>query len=733
MIHRVFIVLCMCLLMVSCKIEDSVREVNHTPEYLESVGAFDDVINSTERIKIPAASYYTYSILQKYEFPAKETNPVKLINSVTMPGASIEADKVVMIRNNPLGVMESDETWDAYAASDDYRKIQQIELFDYHTGESEYIKVTGLEDRKLNVMKLSQNPDGSISFIGRESGENGSFKDYLILLDASGHYTAQFEYTVDLNGSYILYYEKVYSLLPTNGYTIDPTVLTQTDLKTGETKIIAENVFAITINQDCLYYMTEIMNENYEYELYLNSCDLQNGEVKKISQIYAQRKNRSVDMGASRMRIFTIAYCEEEEVLFLGDYTAVYAYSLPTHEIVKVIESETIIELLGANSEALMLSIKSQQLHTYSVDTLTHSGLEESQPKLNVCVNSKSQKGFENANQEVIYNMRANNIAFRVNTVVNKESKDAYVNTMAKKLLAGDTDFDIFEVDSEMLELLKEGYYEELTQYPILNSYYNRLNSGAMDLCRVGNTTALIPRSLTSSVLAVNTRLCYNKDLEIPDSLNGLLDFSSSLNLKDGISFMTSGSAGTWMRLWFEQFTANFMAKRMDEDTALKTLTELFRIIASAGNTQGVVISSDILPQACVTAMTLTPQALKYGNLFTALPKLDETFGQAYSGSWYAVNPNSPNKDLAVMFLAYMMETDMTNNEMWYSNHTPQTGQEDLYKAYLAALEDSELLYIESELYEQYHKTAHEVEDNSISAETAADELYNIIKHIRDE
>ena len=27
----------------------------------------------------------------------------------------------------------------------------------------------------------------------------------------------------------------------------------------------------------------------------------------------------------------------------------------------------------------------------------------------------------------------------------------------------------------------------------------------------------------------------------------------------------------------------------------------------------------------------------------------------------------------------------------------------------------------------------HEVEDNSISAETAADELYNIIKHIRDE
>ena len=147
MIHRVFIVLCMCLLMVSCKIEDSVREVNHNPEYLESVGAFDDVINSTERIKIPAASYYTYSILQKYEFPAKETNPVKLINSVTMPGASIEADKVVMIRNNPLGVMESDETWDAYAASDDYRKIQQIELFDYDTGESEYITVTDLEDR----------------------------------------------------------------------------------------------------------------------------------------------------------------------------------------------------------------------------------------------------------------------------------------------------------------------------------------------------------------------------------------------------------------------------------------------------------------------------------------------------------------------------------------------------------------------------------------------------------
>ena len=725
------------LLLTSCQSGTDGSTINQNPQYIpeEEILLYQDVLTSEERLVIPRNSYYFAYSVDLLAVPAPEVPPDGG-SAITRPAVCLNGEDVVMIRNFPSEIFASPESYENEKNREDRYIIREMEFLNYETGETRFLPVTGLDATAVYADRLSVNPDGSCSLLGQRMVGNGPSGGLFIRIGKDGNVTEQYPLpSYDPNAAYRMQGDTLFTLLPELYSTVEPTDLTAENLATGEEWIVDSDVFAMDLHGNTLYYMTEEMTPDFEYEVYLKAYDITSGTVREIDRIHAQRVPRDMRAEADRMRFNSFVYCPESEMLYLCDYRNLYAYSMDTREITAVAESDSIHELICANDTAFLASLVSQKLFVFSGTDKTPDPVDAGLPVLNVCINSAISGSFATGNAAVITNMRKNEIGISVSAAVHVDSTAAYVNTMAKKLLAGDSDFDIFEVTTEMLDLLKEGYYEDLSRYPILDAYYGRMTPGVKSMCMVGDVPALIPRSLETKGIAVNSRL---SDAAVPGDLRSLLEMNPSL--PDGKYLMTTSAPHVLLRPWFDQISANFMARRITDEEARFHLTSLFDAMKTAAEHPAIGESTD-RNAAFLTVADLDDGLKRYGDGIYPMPTMDPSMGLPFTGSFYAVNPNSENKERAVLFLAYLAETSIQGAETGRGSGrgTPSVLYADaqiygkVADAARLALADGVLLPESGDLSAEYNTAAGAVSDGSRSSADAAEQLFRCMKMIRDE
>ena len=134
--------------------------------------------------------------------------------------------------------------------------------------------------------------------------------------------------------------------------------------------------------------------------------------------------------------------------------------------------------------------------------------------------------------------------------------------------------------------------------------------------------------------------------------------------------------------------------------------------------------------------------SLREGETVMPVLRITEDYQQGWSGGFYAVNPNSPNKELAAVFLACYMENDIYSGtglaQLYMLSETAQEfvhgeGSEEIYalfKEQLASgVRNHEVADFGMYLYEQFKQ----IQSGALLPSAAAEETFRYLKMIRDE
>ncbi len=306
-----------------------------------------------------------------------------------------------------------------------------------------------------------------------------------------------------------------------------------------------------------------------------------------------------------------------------------------------------------------------------------------------------------------------------------------YENTILEKLRRGDSDFDIFYLDSSMAELLCPEFLTDLTQYPSLSSTYSDMRDGVRELCTVDGVTGLIPTSMYTMMMRRNSLFC-TKEFQVPALLEELLPLKEAAvpYLTGGASFMAGSGVHTLLMPWFEQLADNYRVGNLTRKEAEDILINLFAITDSFAKDPNVWTSSgSALAKPYLICVqnkgTLTSLTSSWQPAVAPMIKVSASCAYTFTGKYYAVNPNSPYKKEAAVFLAYMTEYYRSTHQkpelgQLYRDYYPMAGDAGVNNIFLDQLRDSILSVEISGYSSRLSVITAEVTSGSITVRDAA-------------
>lgn len=501
------------------------------------------------------------------------------------------------------------------------------------------------------------------------------------------------------------------------------------DLSTNQqVKLDTDNVIGIFETNGVMYYFTQNFNE-YGLSETLNLMRLEEEKSYPVHEAFQP--------GVITLR--DVEYDADRQILYFTDGAYVYSYSFDdgiTRQL--LLSGDKHLMLQGITDDAIIVTNGNYATTVYERTTEKVS-LSDNQVTLNL-YRQMSPDDFDR-HQDIFRIMTVNGFSAKGETYA-IEDTDEYQFAMAKKLLAGDTDFDIFYVSTEMADLMKGQYYEDLSQYPLLNGYYDRMVSGVKELCTIEGIPALIPVHLYTDSMRVN-KSCVTGDATLARTLEDLLNIRKNIPLKSGSYLFSGTNLYILMRPWFEQLVSNYMADVIPDKQAEKDLKLLFDLAEELKNDPQVYLNS---------GATTTPTLLRNlqnigldGSLSpdqTAAPmlKITEDYKHTWNGGFYAINPNSPNKEMAAVFLACLMERDRNlgfGNAQIYADAPEKNGSirgngsDVLYEVYLTQLADGVRGYEIPDFGDTLRDLFRKIENQEITASEAAKQLFRSIKMVK--
>ena len=501
------------------------------------------------------------------------------------------------------------------------------------------------------------------------------------------------------------------------------------DLSTNQqVKLDTDNVIGIFETNGVMYYFTQNFNE-YGLSETLNLMRLEEEKSYPVHEAFQP--------GVITLR--DVEYDADRQILYFTDGAYVYSYSFDdgiTRQL--LLSGDKHLMLQGITDDAIIVTNGNYATTVYERTTEKVS-LSDNQVTLNL-YRQMSPDDFDR-HQDIFRIMTVNGFSAKGETYA-IEDTDEYQFAMAKKLLAGDTDFDIFYVSTEMADLMKGQYYEDLSQYPLLNGYYDRMVSGVKELCTIDGIPALIPVHLYTDSMRVN-KSCVTGDATLARTLEDLLDIRKNIPLKSGSYLFSGTNLYILMRPWFEQLVSNYMADVIPDKQAEKDLKLLFDLAEELKNDPQVYLNS---------GATTTPTLLRNlqnigldGSLSpdqTAAPmlKITEDYKHTWNGGFYAINPNSPNKEMAAVFLACLMERDRNlgfGNAQIYADAPEKNGSirgngsDVLYEVYLTQLADGVRGYEIPDFGDTLRDLFKKIDNGDVTSAEAAKELFRHLKMVK--
>ncbi|MBQ2724968.1 MAG: hypothetical protein IJF78_04600 [Clostridia bacterium] len=734
------------LILVSCTPDKTPGETRDTAEKT----AREETVYDMSHVQLREIRGYMSASLPHTAQIAEFRDDGETFLSTTAPMICISGDKIYVLRRYPAEAVAAGKDavmqFEIGATAADYSNVIEVYTGHNYDAEPELIPLTGHADKMLRLDNFEYLPDSG-TFLAVQFNYHISLPKVLTaytfdstgkLLDSTEFAPGHYAYSILtkktlLNGS--LYYPYGSS----DQYSPAGSALYRYDIESGEETMAAQKIHGFTPQDGKMLYITSSMNDEFENVFSLMEYDPVTGKTAKLGELaFASQKNL-----ITANSWFTFAYDYDSSMLYFAQNSSndsipvgIRANHLGDEKLSQVLvstEDDQRMAEIRLTDGYLTVQAGNNQVEIYSLPETVVS-IDEAMEPLRFCLsNTSSIMGYRS---DVFRLMEMSGYPARPEAGYLCTDPDEYANTMAKKLLAGDTDFDIFMITTEMYGLMKEGYLESLGGYSLLNDYYDRMIPGMKKLCSVGTTAALIPVDLRLSALRVNGSLT-DLPAEMPKTFPELTALSSSLSLSGNARFMAEYNLFNMTAPWFEQIASNCIMGDMDDEQVKEDLIRLYEISRTLSS-DSCAFGSDY--QDCKPVFDIVNSSGRNTRLaencflLPVLPMTD-AYGQVVEGSFYAVNPNSPNKELAAVFLAahlYHAEKDYAQYfDKWDDNVFYAAGSEQTYELYKSQIASAVLYYDTDELNYMIRTHLDGIVSGTVTPEAAADELFRHLKMIK--
>ncbi len=736
------------LLLASCTKDTPVEPeipVTQTPDYAAvTENAMEPTHAHSIDVEFQSIRGYIFSSMKESLRITEYLNEREATMSTTAPVVTIEDGKTYVCHRYPPEVVasgpKSEEEFYIFALQD---KIQDYpnEILVYTDGsaEPEIIPLTGLDQRYIfDSMDYDSSRDVftlvSLERTGIAAGETAM---QIMEFDGTGSLIRRTDLAHPGFTGYTVWHfigdTLYFNIQPdTLRATVNPTYYTDLDADytvyrcdpwTGEMSEILTEIKYFTEQDGKLLYLTQLLTEDYQWEQALMCWDPADGTSEKLGELIPEHL-----VPFSVGQIFEAGYNADTGILYYSNGFGVKAYRPGDEEAVTILAKfqtddyadTASLEPLQVTDNRMVVRAGNHQVVIYELPEEPVS-IDAQNVPLNFCLfNQLTPSSDLHASVFRLMHMSG----YPAKPVVNYESKDAdeYAFTMAKKLLAGDTDFDIFIVTTEMSQLLKEGYYENLADYDILDEIYASMIPGVKRLCTVGDTASLFPLQLDTDMFRVTV------DADLPSTFTELRNYNSDTPL------LSAYNLRNLTLPWFEQFAANYMARDMDAEEATADLTALYETALSLKDSCHLGSGFTNAKTVLRVSQNLGKNAsIPAGSSVLPMLPLTENYAPAVEGSFYAINPNSPNKELAAVFLAGMAHLDRNSNlyDTWDEKLTYSDGSETLFELYKSQIASGVRYYGLPDLMEMLTVHFDSLEAGTMTAEDAADELFRYIRMVK--
>lgn len=645
---------------------------------------------------------------------------------LTAPRFCIVGEKTYIVRNFPEELNDP-ESIDEYRATG--VRPRDIEIYTGHdySEPTEVIELKGLDGRKIPYDSFSYDPETDKFYIISREKVSGE-EDYtlnLYIFSSDG----ELEYFRIL--SKILFAQ--YRVYGGELYFLSNAKLMIEDMKTAEQKVIDEGVVQYFESDDVTYYIKNELNDNFEMRNCLYSYDRESGKTQKLFSIDTDE------------RFETAAYDAATETVYFSNFNSLCSYRRGEVKTL-VSTNDTVMHVEKIHGGQVIILVGHNQLAVYQIPE-NPTSIEEQQIPLRLCSFTYDQSAKipptgGALQSSVLENMNATGISVRGEYAYFTNDMDEYVNTMARKLLAGDTDFDFFYVTTEMVPLFKKAFYEDLTKYSGVNKYMDELLPGIKELCTIDGKLAMVPTSIIMRCMSYDPSKIEG-EFELPTLYDEL--WEETPELAEGACYMGESSEEWLLDIWFDQLAANYMAKVIDDDTALEDLETLYTDMTNLTYNEAVDLESGSMNQnAFLSIVVVANSSNVKGRGFYPLIKLGEEYKHAAEGQFLAINPASLNKDLAAAYLIYYLDW-WKNSEYGYKyyfegGYDPERTYsitEEKYEVLKEQLADSvravSSFLISDDFFWHVNEKFDDIDDGKLTPAQAAEQTLRYLKMMRDE
>lgn len=510
----------------------------------------------------------------------------------------------------------------------------------------------------------------------------------------------------------------------------------------GKKELIEENVAAADFEDDTVYYLKRISDNYLDDEGSLYRMDLNTLEAEELAEMNVIKHHPTP--------ILRLVMDTKNNLVYYSTLMDVFTFDPETGERIHVIHSggasvnptEIIDSTLYCEigyAGYFIYDLPAEPIpYTDGLEPLKFVGYRPGSA-------SDTQYYSKAANNPYTYTsvfdlMKTNGYESYSDAFI-YNNKEEYAHAMAKKLMAGDSDFDLFYVSTEMAQLFDARYYEDLTRYSRLyRDYFDEMVPGLKNICTIDGRLSLVPLSLNAQIMVIDNSLAEGT-VTFPRTVADLLNLADSVSLTDGSYLMGGTRAATILRKLFEEFAANYILSDIADETALADLTNLYEMCTLLGENEKMLLSRGYNTQKRMITFGMNNGMDVYfrGDIQSgSLPKINKNYKTPVSGEFWAINPNSENKELAGAFLLCFLGQNRVNTFMgtgvYYTNdELPESTPEvmAIRELFRQQLTEGIRSYEAPDVFNYVDMHFKQIRNGEITAAEAAAELMRYLRMVK--
>lgn len=447
----------------------------------------------------------------------------------TAPCTYVEGDSIYIIRNFPENLPENIYT---FLENNDLKKEIEIYSISNISAGSVKIELKDIQEKRIVFYTLTYNKTDKKYYITGLESINGEYIPTLYIFDNEGKLQDNMT-LANINLSNIIVDDKnIYYLYEKIMNNIKSYDLMKYSIKDSAASIVADSISVFFGGADAIYYIKNETTASFDINTILYRYDTEKGTITSVSEI------------TENYNILNACFDKINDNLYVSEGTKIYAYSIKDKKSVKVMESlQEYMHIKQISQSNMLIGIGHNQITVYETASKPVS-IDNDEKLLKICYMS-SQPG--SAPLQFYYPLKY--MKFNGTYVILEEAYTAkdfmeYMNTMAKKLLSGDDDFDLFVVHTSMFDILKENYYVDFSLFPALDKRFDSMLPGIKELCSINGKLCLYPQYISFNMIQCDNAL-VNEIYEVPETFDKMPLF------KDNVVGSFSNTSSLFMSSFF--------------------------------------------------------------------------------------------------------------------------------------------------------------------------------------